>query len=183
MYDFHYNYIKKQHEFKADLCYMDTDSFIYAIDKPLSTVHRIMKRSEQLFDFSNYPKDHPNHSTLNKKVIGKMKDEMEGKEMEEFVGLRAKVYSCKLRDGCEVKKAKGVKRGVVKNEINHSDYKECLLEGRSCVHMQRSIVSQKQVVYSIRQTKLSLAPFDDKRYLLDDGITTLPYGHHLAVTT
>ena len=71
----------------------------------------------------------------------------------------------------------------MKNEINHADYKECLLEGKSCVHMQRSIVSQKQVVYSIRQTKLSLAPFDDKRYLLNDVITTLPYGHQLAVTT
>ena len=76
-----------------------------------------------------------------------------------------------------------VKRGVVKNETNHADYKECLLKGKSCVHMQRNIVSQKQIVYSIRQTKLSLAPFDDKRYLLDDGMTTLPYGHHLAVTT
>ena len=183
MYDFHYNYMRKQDEFKADLCYMDTDSFIYAIDKPLSTVHQIMKRSDQLFDFSNYPKDHPNHSTMNKKVIGKMKDEMEGKEMEEFVGLRAKVYSCKLKDGCEIKKAKGVKRGIVKNEINHADYKECLLKGKSCVHMQRNIVSQKQIVYSIRQTKLSLAPFDDKRYLLNDGITTLPYGHRLAVAT
>eukprot|EP00794_Sanderia_malayensis_P001211 gene1211-biopygen438 len=95
MYDYHYNYVK--HAFpNAKLCYMDTDSFIYDIPRPLEEVHQIMNESSHLFDYSNYPKDHPNYSTTNKKAIGKMKDELEGKVMDEFIGLRPKMYSCFL---------------------------------------------------------------------------------------
>ena len=37
-----------------------------------------MLEDKQLFDFSGYPKDHPCYSSENKKVIGKMKDELNG---------------------------------------------------------------------------------------------------------
>ena len=50
-----------------------------------------------MFDTSNYPKDHESgiKTGLNKKVIGMMKDECGGKQIEEFVGLRANLYSYK----------------------------------------------------------------------------------------
>ena len=41
------------------------------------------------------------------KLIGLMKDELGGKFMTEFVGLRAKSYSYLIDDGREDKKAKG----------------------------------------------------------------------------
>ena len=43
-----------------------------------------------------------------------MKDEADGKIIEEFVGLRAKLYSCKL-----LKEHKGIKKNVVKQRITH----------------------------------------------------------------
>ena len=50
--------------------------------------------------------------------------------MEEFVGLRAKLYSYKMFEGEESKKCKGVKKSVVKKSITHEDYKNCLFTGK-----------------------------------------------------
>ena len=44
---------------------------------------------------------------LNSKVLGMFMDEAGGKRIVEFLGLRAKPYSYKMRDGSEVKKCKG----------------------------------------------------------------------------
>ena len=48
-----------------------------------------------LFGFSNYPEDSKFFDEANKKVIGKMIDESEGKIIDEFVSLKSKVYSIK----------------------------------------------------------------------------------------
>jgi hypothetical protein len=50
-------------------------------------------------DFSDYPVDHPNHSTANKKRIGKFKDEVNGKIISEFIGLKPKMYAMQMDDG------------------------------------------------------------------------------------
>lgn len=41
-------------------------------------VYADFKEHSELFDFSGYPKSHPLFSDVNKKVLGKMKDEMNG---------------------------------------------------------------------------------------------------------
>ena len=45
------------------------------------------------FDFSNYPKDSPMYSDQNKKTVLKFKDDLAGKIIEEFVGLKPKLFS------------------------------------------------------------------------------------------
>ena len=45
-----------------------------------------------------------------------MKDEACGKIIDEFVGLRSKLYSLKKHGGGETQKAKGVKKSVVKKK-------------------------------------------------------------------
>ena len=163
---------------KTQLCYMDTDSFIYHIPMSQDAVNKILKEHADKFDFSNYDKEHGNYSTENKKVIGKMKDELGGVAMEEFIGLRSKMYNCKIKDGAGIKKAKGIKKNVVKREIVHENYIESLKEERIFRHQQRNIESHKHVVHSTERMKISLNPFDDKRYILNDGFNTLAHGHH-----
>ena len=69
---------------------------------------------ENRFDTSNYELDRPLAKEKNKRVIGLMKDELGGKTMTKFVGLRAKTYSYLKDDGSEDKKAKGRKKCVMK---------------------------------------------------------------------
>ena len=55
-----------------------------------------------------------------------MKDKAGGRIIEEFIGLRAKLYSYRVFEGKEEKKCKGIKKSVVRKGISHEDYKECL---------------------------------------------------------
>ena len=52
------------------------------------------------------------------------KDKVAGRCIEEFVGLRAKLYSYKMFEGEESKKCKGIRKLVVKKNITHEDYKK-----------------------------------------------------------
>ena len=55
-----------------------------------------------------------------------MKDELGGKIVTKFVGLRAKAYSYLIDDGSKDKKAKGTKKRVIKRKLKTEDYKNCL---------------------------------------------------------
>ena len=66
-----------------------------------------------------------------------MKDETHGLPIEEFVGLRPKMYSILFtEDSKPVKKktAKGVSKNVTKRKIRLQDYKTCLIEKRVQKH-------------------------------------------------
>ena len=62
----------------------------------------------------------------NKNVVGLMKDELGGKIMIEFVGLRAKTYNYLIDDGSKDRKAKGTKKCVIKSNFKLENYKNCL---------------------------------------------------------
>ena len=102
MYDFHYNFIKKN--FDAELLFTDTDSLTYEIKS--ENVYEEFFKWKDLFDFSNYSKDSKFFNETNKKVIGKMKDEFGGVIVDEFVGLKSKMYSIKKIDGKEYNNSK-----------------------------------------------------------------------------
>ena len=74
MYDFHYNFIKKN--FDAELLFTDTDSLAYEIKS--ENVYEEFYKWKDLFDFSNYSKDSRFYDESNKRFIGKMKDEYGG---------------------------------------------------------------------------------------------------------
>ena len=130
MHDFHYNYIKKKYGDKAKLLFTDTDSLMYEIQTE-DFYKDINGDVKDRFDTSYYPPNHPSgiSAGCNKKVLGMFKDEAGGKIIDEFVGLRAKLYSYKMFEGKESKKCKGVKKLVVKNSIMLEDYKNCLFTG------------------------------------------------------
>ena len=113
MYDFHYNFIKKN--FDAELLFTDTDSLTYEIKS--EDIYEEFFKHKHLFYFSNYPKDSKFFDQANKKVIGKMKDESEGKIIGEFVGLKSKMYSMKNIDGKESNTVKGVNIATELNEF------------------------------------------------------------------
>ena len=88
MYDFHYNFIKKN--FNPELLFTDTDRLTYKIKS--ENVYEDFFRWKELLDFSNYSKDSKFFDNGNKKVIGKMKDEYGGVIIVQFIGLKSKTY-------------------------------------------------------------------------------------------
>lgn len=168
MYNFHYNHVKQQYGGKAKLLFTDTDSLCYAIET--DDVYKDMKNHLAFYDTSDYPTNHFLHSLTNKKVLGKMKDETNGVPIIEFVGLRSKMYSIKLELE-EKKRAKGVKKSVVKKQLKHQHYKSVLFDKSSRKDIMKMIRNDNHNLYTVVQNKTSLSAFDDKRYLLNDGFS------------
>ena len=111
MFDFHYNYIRKKYGDKAELLFTDSDILMYLIQTQ-DVYKDFSKDVKRKFDTSGYPENHPSgiKTGVNKEVIGKFKDEAVGRQITHFVGLRPKLYTYKIEDKGETRKAKGVKK-------------------------------------------------------------------------
>ncbi len=179
MYDFHYNFIKQEYpESDSILHYMDTDSLIYTITT--KDIYKDMYKNKEYFDLSDISNDKlmKYKDDSNKKVIGKMKMEYINSPISEFIGLKSKMYSVKFDSGEESKRAKGIAYSVTKNDLRHEMYNNTLeTKGRMYSRM-NAIRSIKHQLYTITMNKISLSAYDDKRYILNDGITSHAYGHY-----
>ena len=180
MYDFHYNFIKAKYGERAKLLFTDTDSLCYHI--LTDDVYEDLYNHKDMFDNSDYSKSSKFYFDENKKVIGKFKDEAAGNHITSFAGLKSKMYSylVELPDG-EIKNnktAKGISKNVTKRDLEHEDYLSCLLNSTIRKHKIKTIRSDHHVVSSYEINKISLSCFDDKRYILDDGISSYAYGHY-----
>lgn len=178
MYNFHYNVMKKTFGKNLQLLYTDTDSLLYEITD--SNMNEKLRELNDFFDFSNYPKCHKLYNPKGKKIPGLFKDETAGEPILEFVGLRSKMYSFILAKSGgekleETKTAKGVKKSVIQKQLHHADYLKCLAEEIQFEHQFKHIASKSHSVSTNLQSKISLSPFDDKRYLLNQ-IDSVPYG-------
>ena len=129
----------------------------------------------QQYDASNYKSADVLFSSKNKNLIGKFKDELCGKVMSEFMGLRSKSYADKYIDnnnieGCD-KKLKGIKKNIINETINFKHYYNCLTLKKEEYRKMNAIRSYKHQLYT------ALGAFDDKRYILENGINRLPHGY------
>ena len=107
-----------------------------------------------------------------------MKDEAGGKIIEEFVGLRAKLYSYKMFEGKEEKKCKRIKKSVIKNNISHENYRECLFSEQPQMRKMNVIRSHRHEIFSETVNKIALSANDDKRVIREDRISTFAIGHY-----
>ena len=133
---------------------------------------------KDLFDLSNYSKGSRLFDGTNKKVIGKMKYEFGGIIVSEFVGLNSKMYSIKKIDGKEHNTAKGVN---IATEFDN--FKDVLFNKKIIRQKMKRIQSKKHKLGTYEIDKIPLSCFDDKRYVLDDGIQTLSCFHKNSVTS
>ena len=148
MYEFHCKYIKNK--FDAKLLFTDTDSLVYEIKT--EDIYEDFDEDKYLFDFSDYPLNKNFFDPVNKKVIGKMK-----------------VFSVYNK---EVTKAKGVNE-----KIKHKEFVDVLFNRKVIRHNMKRIQSRLHKIRTYNVCKISLSCFDDKRYVLDNGISNLAYFH------
>ena len=187
------------------LCYVITtddvyeDLFYIYVKRNLDQIVKLYDDDNEdsnmdLFDNSDYHGSSKFFFDGNKKVIGKFKDEAAGKIISEFVGEKPKMYSYKteietkpikicgktygkITKTKESKTAKGVKKSVIRKEIKHQNYLDCIFNNQIMKHKMNTIRSQCHQVSSCQINKTSLSCYDDKRYILHDGISSLAYGH------
>ena len=140
MYNFHHNYIKKKCNNRARLLFTDTDNLTY--EKEAEDVYKDFWNDKDMFDNSDYPESSPYYCNVNKKIIGKFKDEACGIPITEFIGLKSKMYSYVQDNEKGGRTAKGIKKNVIKNNIKHEDYKNTLINNEQVHHKMKTIRSK-----------------------------------------
>ena len=168
MYDWHYNYFAKI--FDCNLLFTDTDSLVYEI-RSVDDVYEKIYEDKDLFDFSDYSKESRFYDVSNKNVIGKMKDEMGGQVISEFIGLKSKMYSLITVDNEEKVRTKGLNKN-----LKYDKFYDALFDKKVIRHNMKRIQAKKHRLGTYNICKVSLSCFDDKRYVLDDGVKSLAYG-------
>ena len=140
-------------------------------------VYKDFSDNKEMFDFSNYltkSKYYDNSSNL---LVGKMKDEtMKDVAIEEFFGLKSKMYSYLVDDNSEDKKAKSVNKNVVAT-MSHNEYKDVLLNKKCLRHSMNRIQSKDHRIGTYEINKISLSCFDDKIYIQKNGCDGLALGY------
>ena len=200
MYNFHYNIWMKKFP-NSKLLFTDTDSLAYQITN--HDVYQGMADIAENFDFSEYPKDHFLYDDKHMKVVGKFKDECLGQLMCKFIGLRPKLYSFLYKrnaffdweNGIEVEvdkptptsvqrtiiDSKNVGKGIknnVRKLLTIDQYEECRSDLKPIKKEMKTIRSDCHNLFTFKTDKIALSAFDNKRWILDDGINTLAHGHY-----
>ena len=65
----------------------------------------------------------------------------------------------------------------MKKHIRHKQYNEALFGKQTFHHGMNILRSERHRIYGQHVNKVSLSPFDSKRWIADNGVDTLAYGH------
>ena len=179
MSNYWYGEMKPRYGDKARLLYTDTDSFVMEIQT--DDLYADMARDGHLYDTSNY-KSGPlavlsQQNPEKTRAVGLMKDEMGGRVLHSFVGLKPKTYSVS-GEGKVVKKAKGNKTSVTEKELSHDDYWGVVNGGGDLYRNNVGFRSEKHIITTAVINKKALSALDTKRWVLDDGLSSYAYGHY-----
>ena len=174
LYKFHYEEMKPRYHQNLKVCYKDTDSLLYRIKT--KDLYTEMASFKHLLDLSDYPVTHFLHDKLNKKVPLTMTDELQGKVLTENVCLRSKLYSIQFQGGVE-QSAKGVQKNV-KKTLHHDLFKSCEFDKQPVQKSMTQLKSENHQIVVNRVNKLAVISYDEKRYLLENGLRSLAYGHY-----
>ena len=149
MYKFYYDFVKKKCK-NPKLLFTDTDSLCIETEEDF---HEIMYQNKE--DSKYYCAD-------NKKVPGKMKDKYGGTAIWDYTRTKSKMYSLHKEHN---------------SLIENKEFKDVHSNKKVIRHKMRGFKSINHKIYTYKSNKTSLSCYDDKRYILSDGINTLPYGH------
>ena len=147
-------------------CLYYLDSFLLKTEDDKPVDH--LKKLGNLMDYSNYPPTSSKYDKSKANALFHFKDELAGKTMKKYVGLRSKSYAYDVCQGDGTSKltakAKGVVRGY-KATLSFKDYENCLHSIRSKSVTQFHIRSKNHQVSTEKCTKIAFSSFDSKRYL------------------
>ncbi|CAH2014997.1 unnamed protein product [Acanthoscelides obtectus] len=175
IYDFFYDFLKRQYGDKVSVAYTDTDSLIVHVET--DNFYEDMKSHIHYFDTSNYDASNPHNMPQTASELGKMKDEYAGKILSAFYGIGPKAY-CIDAVYQVAKRAKGISKASVKNQLHLLHYKDIVEEKRTSVYCTIYVFkSESHNIYTNYIKKVALTSTDDKRFLIPNSTKTLAWGH------
>lgn len=178
LYRFHYSIMQRIYGNNIRLCYTDTDSLLYLIY--IKDFYEDLHRHIKYFDTSNFETNNIyGIPKANMKIPGFFKNEMGGDIIDEFVGLRAKLY-CIRSQATTINKAKGIKKSITK-KLDIEKYKKALFSNENLRDSMCVIRSKNHKVFTQKIDKLVLSSIDDKRQISQNNIDSLPWGHYSTV--
>jgi len=68
---------------------------------------------------------------------------------------------------------------VIRKDLKHEYYDEILTSGTNMYSKMMIIRSKKHQLCTAEQNKISLSAYDDKRWIMKDGITSYAYEHYM----
>nr|QJI53759.1 MAG: structural protein [Densovirinae sp.] len=179
MYSFYYELM--EYCPKVELLYTDTDSLMLWFPDKDPQMQLMETPLQRIFDFEKAPEWFNVRTIGTDKVSGKWSLEAD-KRVQKFVGLRAKTYAILYEDGTSTLKNKGIvrtaKEEISRQPLQFEDYEKCLFQGEEIYVEQVLIRSRLHNIKTITQKKLALSSDDQKRVILADKITTLPFGYN-----
>ena len=200
MYEFYYDVLCDHFGWEnVHLCMTDTDSLLVEVVIPkektdanedwdiYDEIKEIQEKYDCPIDTSAFSRDVVEEKGIrgdHNKEIGYFKSEIGSSIMSEFVGLRAKCYSYTIQDDPEGHmRCKGTPKDALELSIRHNNYLQCIWHNNMPENIRQhvdfsKIQSKEHQIYSLSTSKVSLSCNDSKRFILEDNIHTLPYGHY-----
>ena len=182
MYEFHK--ITRSHLKNSRILFSDTDSFLLYVET--EDVYADLLPIAKYLDTSNYDEKHILYSDRDRLVPGLFKDEFPIKNITSpevpmvFVGLKPKMYMIYTNHELYYVKSKGVGGGKSKR-YKLQDFTDALMKGTSQKERITSIRPRDTQIFTEQSIRMTLNPFDDKRYFINP-IFSLPYGYYGLAT-
>ena len=148
MYEYYYDYLTPKYADTVKLSYVDTYSLIIYFETE---------------DSGNSKDDKRLPVGINKKVIGKMKGELNGLAMTEFVALASKVYAYVCDNDKVNKRVKGIKRCVRDKVLKFQQYMDALLLNKTITATQQRFKNDHHRITTEKINEITLSRKDDKR--------------------
>lgn len=185
MYQFAYLELERAYSIpRMQLCFTDTDSLCFLLESDEPDPFKALLPIKHVLETSDFPPTHVLYRPIpNNQKLGLMKVETgHQKIITEFVGLRSKCYDLQTYDFTrkiisENKASKGMPE-TNKKQLSIKNYIQTILDKKAYKCEIYSLRSYNSQMHTIKSTKQILSSFDVKRYVLDDGIRTLPFSHY-----
>ena len=181
---------------RIKLLYTDTDSLMVSLET--TDLNKDLEKIRDTLDTSNFHPHHPLYSPKNASELFHVKMELPSHSILAGVFLKAKAYALLIRPNQEqfehenkkkpsseynarsdnllqLHRCKGVP-AVAKENLLFEHYLSILTENNKTFKVNYNKLSSKaHIVHQIKQRKLALTSFEDKRQLLNCSIHTKPY--------
>lgn len=191
MFEFYYDVLMDHFgQDNIKLCMTDTDSVLVEVqcEDIYEEIAKIQRKYDSPIDTSPLkPAVVEKYGIIGEhnKEVGYFKPEADPIAIQEFVGLRPKVYSTREMNTNDAHmRCKGTPKSSMEMFVRHQNYIECLFHDYQADRMRQRvdvsmIRSKDHHIYSIQTSKVSLSCNDSKRFILQDNIHSFAYGHYV----